>query len=100
MIVRYETLIGNLTFTPNLIRFDPSFPGLIQRKVISARSTFNTSLKIKGFISNEPSIILIINNNIFLPNSREEIATIIFDPSKIDREVCDILLISITYHFF
>ena len=98
--MRYATLIGNLTFTPNLIRFDPSFPGLIQKKTISARSTFNTTLKIKNFISDEPSIIPVINNNFLLPNSREEIATIIFDPSKINRGVCDIFVSYIYNHLF
>ena len=90
--MRYATLIGNLTFTPSLIRFDPSFPGLIQKKIISARSTFNTTLKIKNFISDELSIIPVINNNYLLPNSREEIETITFDPSKINRGVSDIFV--------
>lgn len=91
-IIRFEILIkakfvvGTLSVSPNYLRFDPSFPGLIQSKHITAKSSFGNNVNIKSVSSDDPRIkVTFINKKIYNTN-RSDIIRVDFDPSNSDWE--------------
>lgn len=82
MPLSYQVLLGNLTFTPQIVRFQPAFPGKKQEAKIAIRNLFNTTVVIKQIESENPEIIPILTNTNLSPSERVEAVKIIFDPSK------------------
>lgn len=83
----FEAIEGNLIITSTNVRFEPGFPGLIQTKLISARSTFNIMGKAERVVSSDPRIIPELINYSISPLSRNEIIKLTFDPNKQVNEV-------------
>ena len=79
-------LEGNLTFTPQIVRFQPAFPGKKQEARVAIRNLFNTTITIKQIESENPEIIPVLTNDILNPHERVEAFKITFDPSK-NRQV-------------
>ena len=79
--LRYHYNYGELSFTPSRIRFEPGFPGIIQKKEFRAISTFKTPLTILKCTSSDPRIELKIKSHQILPNSKNDIGIITFDPA-------------------
>jgi len=82
LAVRYESVLGSLSFLPAKLRFEASFPGRIQSRVIAARSTFERPLVINAVRSSDPRIIPELITRSLNPLARTEIAHIRYDPSK------------------
>lgn len=73
---------GGLTFTPQIVRFQPGYPGKKQETPIYIRNQFNTTMTISGLISDNPDIIPILKNPILNPSEKVEAFKIVFDPSE------------------
>jgi len=71
-----------LTFTPQIVRFQPAFPGKKQEAKIAIRNLFNTTVVIKQIESENPEIIPVLTSPILHPTERVEAFKIIFDPFK------------------
>jgi len=80
--VRYESVLGSLAFLPATIRFEASFPGRVQSRIVAARSTFERPLRIHAVRSLDPRIIPELITRSLSPLARTEIAHIHYDPSK------------------
>ena len=64
------------------IRFEPSFPGLIQAISIFCVNTIELPVHIASILSNDERIIPILTNQEILPSTKNVFMKIIFDPSK------------------
>lgn len=82
MPLSYQVLQGNLTFTPQIVRFQPAFPGKKQEAKIAIRNLFNTTVEIKSIESESPEITPVLTNPMLEPSDKVEAFKIIFDPSK------------------
>ena len=79
--VAYQSMKGTLNLLPVQLQFS-AFPGRVIQKSITAKSTYSKPITIQSISSTDSRIIPTINNYTLLPNTRTEIATILFDPSQ------------------
>ena len=83
----YETINGSLLIpSSSNIRFNPGFPGIIQSKFVSIRSSFDIDCKVLEVESADPRIIPYIIKGIIPANSKEEFIKVVFDPSTLHQE--------------
>ena len=75
-------LKGTLNFTPSIISFKQGFYGLNQSKIISCKSSFNTSINITNIKSSDKRIIPTLISKSINNNNRTEVIKIIFIPEK------------------
>lgn len=80
--VRYESVLGSFSFLPATIRFEASFPGRVQSRIVAARSTFERPLHIHAVQSTDSRIIPELITTSLSPLTRTEIVRIHYDPSK------------------
>ena len=83
----YETINGSLLI-PSLsnIRFQPGFPGIVQSKLVSIKSSFEIDCKVLEVESADPRIIPYIIKGIIAANSKEEFIKVVFDPSTLQKD--------------
>lgn len=67
---------------PSTLRISPAFPGMVQVKNITVKSTFKVNTMIKHVYCNDPRINTLMFNPVILANNKTEIAQIKFDPGK------------------
>jgi len=86
----YETINGSLLI-PSLsnIRFQPGFPGIVQSKFISIKSSFQIDCKVLEVESADPRIIPYIIKAVIAANSKEEFIKVVFDPSTLQKDHVD-----------
>ena len=73
---------GNINLSPVNYKFEPSFPGLYQKKVIYAKSSFNFPLNILSVTSSDERIIpKLLTDRLYTKNKTATIE-VNFDPSK------------------
>lgn len=82
--ISYQLHQGNVTILPSDgIQFPPSTPGIIHRREIKIKSTFDTPIFIKSVTTSDPNRIFAkITSNFIEPNSEKaivEVATVMFD---------------------
>ena len=73
---------GNINFSPVIYKFEPSFPGLYQKKIIYTKSSFNFPLKVLSVTSSDERIIPQNLTDKINPKNRTALIEVIFDPSK------------------
>ena len=79
---KYHVISGTLTMVPQVIKFNPTFPGLPQQKQLVVRSTFDVPITVKTITSNDMRIMPILQNVVIKPNNKTEFGALSFDPSK------------------
>ena len=73
---------GNINLSPVIYKFEPSFPGLYQKKIIYTKSSFNFPLNILSVTSSDERIIPQNLTNIIYPKNKTALIEVNFDPSK------------------
>ena len=73
---------GNINLSPVNYKFEPSFPGLYQKKVIYAKSSFNFPLNVLSLTSSDERIIPQLLTDKLYPKNKTAIIEVNFDPSK------------------
>ena len=73
---------GNINLSPVIYKFEPSFPGLYQKKIIYTKSSFNFPLNIVSVTSNDERIIPKILTDKINPKNKTALIEVNFDPSK------------------
>jgi hypothetical protein len=84
--VKYSTQQGSLTFSPVILRFSPSFPGIVLRKAVHAKSTFESPLTIHSIFSSDPRLITTVTNSTLYPGIKVQIGYVELDVSKMDEQ--------------
>ena len=79
---KYHVIQGSLSIVPQVIKFNPTFPGLPQTKTLVARSTFDVPVTVRTIISNDMRLIPQVLPVMIKPNNKTEFGTLTFDPSK------------------
>ncbi|CAJ1413109.1 unnamed protein product [Effrenium voratum] len=79
---RYESVLGGLSFSPASLRFEASFPGQIQSRVVAARSTFEQPLQLDAVRSTDSRIIPELLTKTLKPLARTEVVRVYYDPAK------------------
>jgi hypothetical protein len=79
-------ITGSLNITPSLIRFEPAFPGLVQSKIVSSKSSFNVSVYLLSITSEDERIFPVVLNSQLDKNVRTELVKITFDPSRVQLD--------------
>ena len=74
--VHYDSVQGNLSPTPSVIRFEPSFPGQLQTESINVKSTFGVNIKVNKVWSSEKRIRIKKYQQLIRANTKTEIAQI------------------------
>ena len=74
---------GSLTASPIMHKFEPSFPGLHQKKDIYLNNSFNFPVYISSISSNDDRIIPKMLNSIIHPKNNTLAIQVEFDPTKI-----------------
>ena len=83
----YETINGSFVIpSSSNIRFNPGFPGVVQSKLVSIKSSFGIDCKVLEIQSADPRIIPYIIKGVIPANSKEEFMKVVFDPSAVQRE--------------
>ena len=73
---------GSLTASPIVYKFEPSFPGLYQKKDIYLRNSFNFPVYISSVSSNDERIIPQTITNVVLSKNKTLAVQVNFDPTK------------------
>ena len=73
---------GNINLSPVMYKFEPSFPGLFQKKEIYSKSSYNFPLNILSVKSSDERIIPKIISDRIYPRNKTEVIHVLFDPSK------------------
>ena len=73
---------GNINLSPVNYKFEPSFPGLYQKKVIYAKSSFNSPINVLSLASSDERIIPKLLTDKLYPKNKTAIIEVKFDPSK------------------
>ena len=84
--VKYVTLQGSLTFSPVILRFSPSFPGVVLRKAIHAKSTFDAPLTIRSIASSDLRLTATLTNFTLIPGVKVQVGYVELDVSKMDEQ--------------
>jgi hypothetical protein len=84
--VKYTTVQGSLTFSPVILRFSPSFPGVVLRKAIHAKSTFDALLTIHHIASSDPRLTATLTNSTLHPGVKVQVGYVELDVSKMDEQ--------------
>ena len=84
--VKYATVQGSLTFSPVILRFSPSFPGVVLRKAIHAKSTFNAPITIHHIASSDPRLTATLTNSTLHPGVKVQVGYVELDVSKMDEQ--------------
>mgnify|MGYP001240721403 FL=1 len=84
--VKYATVQGSLNFSPVILRFSPSFPGVVLRKAIHAKSTFNAPITIHHIASSDPRLTATLTNTTLHPNVKVQVGYVELDVSKMDEQ--------------
>ena len=84
--IKYATVQGSLTFSPVILRFSPSFPGIVLRKAIHAKSTFDAPLTIHHIASSDPRLTTTLTNSTLPPGVKVQIGFVELDVSKMDEQ--------------
>lgn len=83
----FETINGSLLVpSSSNIRFQPGFPGTVQTKFVSIKSSFPIDCKVLEVESADPRIIPYIIKDSIGAYSKEEFIKVVFDPSTLQRE--------------
>lgn len=91
---QFETVNGSLLVpSSSNIRFNPGFPGIVQARMVSIRSSFELDCKVLEVESQDPRIIPQIVKNVIPAGMKEEFLRVLFDPSITQRDSHVILLI-------
>ncbi|CAK9077226.1 unnamed protein product [Durusdinium trenchii] len=80
--IRYESVLGGLSFSPASLRFEASFPGRVQNRVVAARSTFEQPLQLSAVRSTDSRIIPELLTKTLKPLARTEVVRVYYDPAK------------------
>ena len=72
----------NINLSPVIYKFEPSFPGLYQKKIIYTKSSFNFPLNIISVTSSDERLIPRNLTDKIYPKNRTALIEVIFDPSK------------------
>ncbi len=67
---------------PEVIKFDPTYPGTPQIKALVLRSTFDVPITVKTITTTDMRIMPILQNVVLKPNNKTEFGALSFDPSK------------------
>eukprot|EP00913_Durusdinium_trenchii_P021621 g20318.t1 len=81
--IRYESVLGGLSFSPASLRFEASFPGRVQNRVVAARSTFEQPLQLSAVRSTDSRIIPELLTKTLKPLARTEVVRVYYDPAKV-----------------
>ena len=54
---KYHAIAGSLVMVPQVLKFNPSYPGMSQIRPLVARSTFEVPVTVKTITSNDMRII-------------------------------------------
>ena len=73
---------GNMNLYPIIYKFEPAFPGLYQKKIIYAKSSFNFPINITSVSSSDERIIPKKLVDTISPNNKTSLIEVNFDPSK------------------
>ena len=73
---------GSLTASPIMYKFEPSFPGLYQKKDIYLKNSFNFPVYISSVSSNDERIIPQMLNSIVNSKNKTLAVQVNFDPTK------------------
>ena len=73
---------GNINLSPVIYKFEPSFPGLYQKKIIYTKSSFNFPLNIISVTSSDERIIPQQLSDKIVPKNKTALIEVSFDPSK------------------
>jgi len=73
---------GSLEISPDIYRFEPAFPGLIQSTYIYSKNSIEFPLSLYSVTSNDERIIPSLLTYELAPDNKTSIIKIIFDPSK------------------
>ena len=73
---------GNINLSPVIYKFEPSFPGLYQKKIIYTKSSFNFPLNVISISSSDERIIPQLLTDKILPKNKTALIQVNFDPSK------------------
>ena len=73
---------GNINLSPVIYKFEPSFPGLYQKKIIYTKSSFNFPLNIVSISSSDERIIPQLLTDKIYPKNKTALIQVNFDPSK------------------
>ena len=84
--VKYATVQGSLNFSPVILRFSPSFPGVVLRKAIHAKSTFNAPITIHHIASSDPRLTATLTNSTLHPGIKVQVGYVELDVSKMDEQ--------------
>ncbi|CAE7174781.1 unnamed protein product [Symbiodinium pilosum] len=80
--IRYESVLGSLSFSPASLRFEASFPGQVQSRVVAARSTFEQPLQLNAVRSTDSRITPELLTKTLKPLARTEVVRVYYDPAK------------------
>lgn len=80
--MRYESVLGSLSFSPASLRFEASFPGQVQSRVVAARSTFEQPLQLNAVRSTDSRITPELLTKTLKPLARTEVVRVYYDPAK------------------
>ena len=67
---------------PQVLKFNPTYPGVSQSKPLIARSTFEVPVTIKAVTSNDFRIMASFSPVKIKANNKTEFGYITFDPTK------------------
>ena len=87
LILNSKVVKGGIHFSPSLVRFEPSFPGIIQKKKIMSKSTFDEPVKVKSVELEVSTIKADLLTEEISTKDRTELFDIIFDPSLLGNSV-------------
>ena len=79
--LRFVTVQGSLTFSPVILRFSPSFPGLVIRKTIHAKSTFAAPLTIRSITTSDARFQPTLTNATLPPGVKVQLGYVDLDVS-------------------
>ena len=83
----YETINGSLLIpSSSNIRFQPGFPGIVQSRLVSIKSSFEIDCRVLEVESVDPRIIPYILKDVIAANSKEEFIKVVFDPSFFQKD--------------
>jgi|TARA_B110000285_G_C14708860_1_gene416864 hypothetical protein len=83
---RYQVYEGSLAFQPQVYKFLPSFQGMPQDKILTARSNFSNPVEILSLKSKDPRIETRILNKEIKPWNMSISGIITYDAGKTGME--------------
>ena len=87
LTLNFKVATGSVHLSPSLLRFEPAFPGMIQKKRIMSKSTFFDKVKLESVKIDESSIKAELLNEVISTKDRTELLEVVFNPSFLGNSV-------------